>query len=50
VYGYPLVIMDVTRQVLTAAPAPNLVGTAAPINQFAKMPHYVSPDFKNVVR
>jgi hypothetical protein len=50
VYGYPLVIMDVTRQVLTAAPAPNSDGTAAPINQFAKMPHYVSPDFKNVVR
>jgi hypothetical protein len=50
VYGYPLVIMDVTRQVLTAAPAPNSEGTAAPINQFAKMPHYVSPDFKNVVR
>jgi hypothetical protein len=50
VYGYPLVIMDITRQVLTAAPAPNSEGTAAPINQFAKMPHYVSPDFKNVVR
>src|SRR5215468_1688718 len=50
VYGYPLVIMDVTRQVLTAAPSPNSEATAAPINQFAKMPHYVSPDFKNVVR
>ena len=33
VYGYPLVVMDVTRQVLTAAPAPNSEGTAAPINQ-----------------
>jgi hypothetical protein len=50
VYGYPLVIMDVTRQVLTAAPAPNAEGTAAPINQLAKMPHYVSPYFTNVVR
>lgn len=50
VYGYPLVMMDVTREVLTAAPAPNPEGTAAPINQLAKMPHYVSPDFKNVVR
>ena len=50
VYGYPLVMMDVTRDVLTAAPAPNAEGTAAPINQFAKMPHYVDPDFKNVVR
>ena len=45
VFGYPLVMMDVTRDVLTAAPAPNADGTAAPINQLAKMPHYVSPDF-----
>ena len=43
VYGYPLVMMDVTRDVLTAAPAPNDEGTAAPINQLAKMPHYVEP-------
>jgi hypothetical protein len=50
VYGYPLVLMDVTRQVLTAVPAPNADGTAAPINQFARMPHYVDPQFKNVVR
>jgi hypothetical protein len=50
VYGYPLVIMDVTRQVMTAAPSPNSEGTAAPINQLAKMPHYVSPYFTNVVR
>jgi len=45
VYGYPLVVMDVSRQVLTAAPAPNQDGTAAPINQLAKMPHYVSSLF-----
>jgi hypothetical protein len=50
VFGYPLVMMDVTREVLTAAAAPNAEGTAAPINHLAKMPHYVSPDFKNVVR
>jgi hypothetical protein len=50
VYGYPMVVMDVTRDVLTAAPAPNSEGTAAPINQLAKMPHYVSPYFTNVVR
>jgi len=50
VFGYPLVMMDVTREVLTAAPVPNSDGTAAPINQLAKMPHYVSPDVKNVVR
>ena len=50
VYGYPIVLMDVTRQVITAVPAPNVDGTAAPINQFARMPHYVDPNFKNVVR
>jgi hypothetical protein len=50
VYGYPMVVMDVTRQVLTAARAPNPEGTAAPINQLAKMPQYVSPYFTNVVR
>jgi hypothetical protein len=43
-----MVVMDVTREVLTAAPAPNAEGTAAPINQLAKMPHYVSPYFTNV--
>ncbi len=50
VFGFPLVTMDVTREVMTAAPAPNADGTAAPINQLAKMPTYVSPDFRNVVR
>lgn len=50
VYGYPIVVMDVTREVMTAAPVPNSEGTAAPINQLAKMPHYVSPYFTNVVR
>jgi hypothetical protein len=50
VYSYPIVVMDVTREVLTAAPAPDPEGTAAPINQLAKMPHYVSPYFTNVVR
>jgi hypothetical protein len=44
VYGYPLVIMDVTRAVLTAT------STCAPINQFTRMLTYVDPDFKNVVR
>jgi hypothetical protein len=50
VYGYPIVVMDVSRDVLTAAPAPDRDGYAAPINQFAKMPGYVSPYFTNVVR
>jgi hypothetical protein len=50
VYGYPMVVMDVKREVMTAAPTPNSESTAAPINQLAKMPHYVSPYFTNVVR
>jgi hypothetical protein len=45
-----MAVMAVTRDVLTAAPTPNSEGTAAPINQLAKMPHYVSPYFTNVVR
>ena len=47
-FGFPLVIMDVTRRVLTAA------GTSsqykAPINQFARIRTLVDPDFKDVVR
>ena len=50
VYGYPLVTFDVTREVMTAVPAPKPDGTGAPINQLGRMPHYVSPDFKTVVR
>lgn len=50
VYGYPIVVMDVTREVLTAAPSPNSEGTAAPVNQLAKMPHFVAPYFTNLVR
>jgi hypothetical protein len=48
VYGYPLVMMDVTREVLTAAPTSGEY--SAPINQFSRIRSYVSPDFKNVVR
>lgn len=48
VYGFPLVMMDVTRQVLTAAPTSGEY--AAPINQFARIRTYVNPDFRNVVR
>ena len=48
VYGYPLVIMDVTREVTTASAHSGEY--SAPINQFAKLRTYVSPDFKNVVR
>ena len=47
-YGFPLVIMDLTRQVMTATPTPGEY--SAPINQFQKLRTYLSPDFKNVVR
>ena len=48
VYGYPLVMMDVTREVTTAATTSGEY--SAPINQFARIRTYVSPDYKNVVR
>src|SRR6516162_2046682 len=48
VYGYPLVMMDVTREVVTATPSSGEY--QAPINQFGRIRTYVNPDFKNVVR
>ena len=48
VYGFPLVMMDMTREVMTSAPTSGEY--AAPINQFARIRTYVNPDFKNVVR
>jgi hypothetical protein len=48
VYGYPLVMMDVTREVLTATSTSGQY--SAPINQFARIRTYIDPDFKNVVR
>lgn len=48
VYGYPLVMMDVTREVVTATSASGEY--SAPLNQFGRIRTYVSPDFKNVVR
>jgi len=48
VYGFPLVMMDVTREVTTAASKSGQY--AAPINQFAHIRTYVNPDFDNVVR
>jgi len=47
-YGFPLVMMDVTREVTTAASKSGQY--AAPINQFARIRSYVNPDFNNVVR
>jgi hypothetical protein len=48
VYGFPLVIMDATRQVVTAVPKAGEY--YAPINQFLKIRSYVDPDYKVVVR
>ncbi|MGD0353567.1 MAG: DUF1254 domain-containing protein [Dehalococcoidia bacterium] len=47
VYGFPLVIMDLTRQVLTAVPAPNANG--APVNQFGNKKTFPDATFTNVV-
>jgi hypothetical protein len=48
VYGFPLVMMDVTRQVVTATAKSGEY--SAPINQFGRIRTYVNPDFRNVVR
>lgn len=48
VYGFPLVLMDVTNGVITATSKSEEY--KAPINQFGRMRTYVSPDFKDVVR
>jgi len=48
VYGFPLVIMDATRQVVTAVPKAGEY--YAPLNQLLKMRFYVDPDYKVVVR
>jgi hypothetical protein len=48
VYGFPLVMMDVTRRVVTATA--RSAEYKAPVNQFGRMRTYVNPDFKDVVR
>lgn len=48
VYGFPLVLMDVTKDVITATPKTGEY--KAPINQFGRIRTYVNPDFKDVVR
>jgi hypothetical protein len=47
VYGFPLVIMDLTRQVFTAVPAPNANGS--PANQFGNKKTFPDATFVNVV-
>ncbi len=50
IYAYPLVVMDVTRQVMTAASRPDVRSLRAPINQIISAPSFPSAEFKDVVR
>lgn len=47
IYGYPLVLMDLTMKQMTNVPNPEEF--AAPVNQFAHVTEYPDPDFKAVV-
>ena len=48
VYGFPMVLMDLTRQVQTATPTAGEL--SAPINQLQRLQRPMPWDFKNVVR
>jgi hypothetical protein len=47
VFGYPLVLMDVTRQVMTAVPKAGAL--KAPVNQFIHVREFPDPTFTDVV-
>ena len=47
-YGFPLVIMDLTKAVMTAASTAGEY--SAPLNQLTRMHTDVHPDFEHVVR
>lgn len=47
IYGYPLVLMNVTKDVATAVPAPQLA--KAPANQFAHLPTFPDASFTDLV-
>jgi hypothetical protein len=47
-YGFPLVIMDITRQVFTAVPVP--MDNGAPVNQFGNKKVIPDATFTTVVR
>jgi hypothetical protein len=46
VFGYPLIVMDVTREISTAVSKPE--GTKAPLNQFAHVPAFPDDTFTDV--
>src|SRR5262249_32570517 len=48
IFGYPLVLMDVTRQVMTAVPKV-VPGKAAPMNQFMHKSEFPDPTFTDIV-
>jgi hypothetical protein len=48
IYGYPLVLMDTTRRVMTNVPAAQL-DAHAPANQISNVPIFPTPDTKTVV-
>lgn len=50
IFGYPLVLMDITRAVSTNVHCPDPQSGRAPINQFANMPKFVNADFHDIVR
>ena len=47
-YGFPLVMMDATNRIVTAVTKAG--DYKAPMNQLLKMPGFVPPDYKDVVR
>src|SRR5487761_1096881 len=47
-YGFPLVMMDATNRIVTAAPKAGEYN--APMNQLLRMPGLVPPNYKDVVR
>src|SRR5262245_34080289 len=50
IYGYPMVLMDVTRQVMTNAEAADPARARAPVNQFCHVPAFPDASFSDVVR
>src|SRR5208282_3475104 len=48
VYGFPLIMMDLTKDAATAVPTAGEI--TAPANQFAVMTHYPDASFRAVVR
>ena len=48
IYGFPLVVMDLTRQVSTAVDEPGEL--TAPVNQFSVMTHYPDASYRFIPR